>query len=260
MNFGTQPRLTRCHPERSEGSWLVGPPTPTVPAVHTYVVIFCVRLSGANCPSPTPFPAVLISPSQIAENAATLSPAFVTLTNRLKHKSFACLSYRKHPEWGISSCSVNSLNSVLRAARACSPIDPFRALRPVAASPLESTLAGHPANAHSKRLTRSVTPLYPMFTKNPGGGPQPTKPISPGCVLRGVSQEGIVPRSLTMSSCGLNQHSAKRRWKASPVRDPRYFPARRSSLGGASQSNCPLGGETRFNSSKATPAFLRDVM
>jgi hypothetical protein len=42
--------------------------------------------------------------------------------------------------------------------------------------------------------------------------------------------------------------------------DQIHFPARRSNFGGASQTNCPFGGETRFNSINATPAFFRDVM
>ena len=35
--------------------------------------------------------------------------------------------------------------------------------------------------------------------------------------------------------------------------------ARRNNLGGASQINSPFGGETRFNSTSATPAFFNAV-
>src|SRR5271170_2841672 len=56
--------------------------------------------SAVNCPSLTPFPATLTRSSQIAENTATLSPAFATLTDCVKHKSFVCHSYKKHPGWG----------------------------------------------------------------------------------------------------------------------------------------------------------------
>jgi hypothetical protein len=45
----------------------------------------------------TRFPATLTDTSQLAENPATLSPAFATLTRRVKHKSCVCHSYRKHP-------------------------------------------------------------------------------------------------------------------------------------------------------------------
>ena len=38
-----------------------------------------------------------------------------------------------------------------------------------------------------------------------------------------------------------------------------YWPAFRSSFGVASHTSCPLGGDTRLNSNKATPAFLREV-
>jgi len=51
-------------------------------------------------PSVTPFPATLTSHLQLVENAAALSPAFATLTRRVKHKSFVCHSYKKHPGWG----------------------------------------------------------------------------------------------------------------------------------------------------------------
>jgi hypothetical protein len=174
MKFGLQAHLTRCHPERSEGSWLLRPLTPTLLPVHSYAVIFRSRPSGANGPTPTPFPAVLTSPSQIAEITEALSPAFGALGSRVSHKSFACHPYKKHTAWGTPSFSVNSVNSALKPTQACFPNDPFYLVRPVPISPLESTLAGHPANAHSKRLTRFVSPLYPTFTNNPRGLSRPS--------------------------------------------------------------------------------------
>ena len=48
-------------------------------------------------PSVTPFPATLTGHRQLAENTTTLSPAVATLTRRVKHKSFVCHSYKKHP-------------------------------------------------------------------------------------------------------------------------------------------------------------------
>ncbi len=117
---------------------------------HPSVLDF--KLSTFNLFSPTPFPA--------------------TVAHHVNHNPFVCHSCRKHPEWGIPSCSVNSVNSVLRAAQASFPIDRFRAVRSMPASPLESAFAGHPANAHSKGLTQSVSPLYPTFTKKRGGGRQ----------------------------------------------------------------------------------------
>jgi hypothetical protein len=41
----------------------------------------------------TPFPATLTADSQLTQNPATLTPAFVTLAPRVKHKSFVCHSY-----------------------------------------------------------------------------------------------------------------------------------------------------------------------
>ncbi len=48
----------------------------------------------------SPLFATLTSHSQLLENTTTLSPAVATLTSRVKHKSFACHSCRKHPGWG----------------------------------------------------------------------------------------------------------------------------------------------------------------
>jgi len=62
-------------------------------------------------PSVTPFPATLTSHLQLAENAAALSPAFATLTSRVKHKSFVCHSYKKHPGWGYPANRDSPLRS-----------------------------------------------------------------------------------------------------------------------------------------------------
>jgi len=127
VNFGFQPRLRRCHPERSEGSWLVRPLTSTAPfdrsllsnypfiaspshegSAACIVFHFNFRLSTVNLFPLTPFPATHTSPLQIAENTTTLSPAFATLTNRVKHKSFVCHSCKKHPGVGYRPVSVLS--------------------------------------------------------------------------------------------------------------------------------------------------------
>src|SRR5208282_3110601 len=50
--------------------------------------------------APSPFPAALTSTPQLAENAPTLSPAFATLTDRVKAKSCICHSYKKQPGVG----------------------------------------------------------------------------------------------------------------------------------------------------------------
>jgi hypothetical protein len=48
----------------------------------------------------SPFLATLTSHLQLTENTATLSPAFATLADRVRHNSFVCHSYKKHPGWG----------------------------------------------------------------------------------------------------------------------------------------------------------------
>jgi hypothetical protein len=106
-------------PERSEGSALS--------SFNLELSTACPERGRANLPSLSPFPvypelrrATLtrnphscrktppVSPSfatladgpQLAENSTTLSPVPATLTDTVKHKSFACHSYRKHPGWG----------------------------------------------------------------------------------------------------------------------------------------------------------------
>jgi hypothetical protein len=48
----------------------------------------------------SPFLATLASHRQLAENKTSLSRAIGTLIDRVKHKSFVCRSYKKHPGWG----------------------------------------------------------------------------------------------------------------------------------------------------------------
>ena len=48
----------------------------------------------------SPFLVTLASHRQLAENKTALSRTIATLTDRVKHKSFVCHSYKKHPGWG----------------------------------------------------------------------------------------------------------------------------------------------------------------
>jgi hypothetical protein len=71
----------------------------------------------------TPFSATLAGHSQLTENPATLSPAFATLTRRVKHKSFVCHSYKKHRGWGMP------FSSNLRTIETAEPAAIFLATR-----------------------------------------------------------------------------------------------------------------------------------
>src|SRR5579859_3019303 len=55
----------------------------------------CMILAGVS-----PLFAILAKWMQLHENTTTSSLVFATLTSRVKRKSFACHSYRKHPGWG----------------------------------------------------------------------------------------------------------------------------------------------------------------
>jgi len=94
------------------------------PKVYNSSLLPCRLCSLAIVPV-TPFRATLTSHLQLAENAAALSPAFATLTCRVKHKSFVCHSYKKHPGWGgalnresplqcrLLNCQLSTVNFLL---------------------------------------------------------------------------------------------------------------------------------------------------
>src|SRR5580692_5400373 len=66
-----------------------------------------------KCTHLSPLAATLTDQSQLIEESITLSLAFATLTGRVKHKSFVCHSYKKHPGVGIPS--RHSLPSIRHA-------------------------------------------------------------------------------------------------------------------------------------------------
>jgi hypothetical protein len=68
--------------------------------------------------------ATLITLPQISENITTLSPAFATLTSRVKPKSCVCHSYKKHPGWGYTFGPLSLTAS--RTAHHSLPAIPFR--------------------------------------------------------------------------------------------------------------------------------------
>ena len=80
-----------------------------VPTVSSFPSVFAPSRPGVNrhCIAPqkrihvSPSPATLAGSRQLAENTATLSPAFATLTNRVKHKSCVCHSCKKTPGVGV---------------------------------------------------------------------------------------------------------------------------------------------------------------
>lgn len=182
---------------------------------------FNFELSTLNRLLATHFPATHTPLPQVAENAATLSPAFATLTHIVNHNSFACHSYRKHPGWGIPSFSVNSVHSALKPTRAGSPIDPFCVVRSVPASPLESILAGHPANDGFRGHTRSLSPLYATLAKNTGGGPRSPKlaawrVILPRMTVASLRLLNVLRLNLRQPQPGSSRQSAPAR-DASPI-------------------------------------------
>jgi oxygen-dependent protoporphyrinogen oxidase len=103
---------------------------------------FNFKLSTVDVSPITPFPATLTSLSQIAENAATLSPAFATLTSPVNHNPFVCHSYTKHPGWGVPSSSANSVHPALKIAPCRRPSQQkglsYGQLSPVSCQPLFS--------------------------------------------------------------------------------------------------------------------------
>jgi hypothetical protein len=139
----------------------------------------------------TPFPATLTSALQITEKPASLSPAFATLTSRVKHKSRVCHSYKKHPGWRVPFSP--NLRTIKRGEAA--PI--FLATRhsPLATSSvplnlLKSTPIQPSATVASKELTPTSNPLDATVTKNRGRVPSqgtistlvyPLRRVTRGC-------------------------------------------------------------------------------
>ena len=115
-------------------------------------------------PSVTPFPVTLASHLQIAENKTTLSPAVVTLTGCVKHKSFVCHSCKKHGGWGTTSYDQQKRALGLRHIH---PLGKSPAANRQSLSILNATLAsgasGHPrlgvAPSYSPRTIH-----YPLLT------------------------------------------------------------------------------------------------
>jgi hypothetical protein len=102
----------RCRPERSEGSAFRFSPLCAL-SVSAFsfpdVSPLNLKLSTVNFPSLSPFAATLTGFLQLTENKTTLSPAFATLTRRVKLNPFVCHSYKKHPGRGVTPFKPNLL-------------------------------------------------------------------------------------------------------------------------------------------------------
>ena len=122
----------------------------------------------------SPFLATLTRPRQLTEKAGTLSPAFATLTRRVKHKPFVCHSYRKHRGGGIPSLT---LADKVRFPVSCLPL-----LNPLTIHTPENT---------------SVTPVEATLTKTGGvGSLQPSlRPLRVRTPMRAVEGEPFIQAS-----------------------------------------------------------------
>ncbi len=127
------------------------------------------------------FPATLTNSSQLHDNTTTLSPAVATLAGRVRLKSFACHSCKKHPGWGsveqTLACSpfpqLVALDpeapSFATSMQIVLPPSSFPALAPFV-SALESTPTRYPAGVDSRPLTGSLKALDATLTRNRGEG------------------------------------------------------------------------------------------
>jgi len=153
----------------------------------------CQPSNRQSTPCLTPFPATHTPLSQIAENAATLSPAFATLTSRVKHNSCVCHSYRNHPGWGVPRrCMAQNFQPLhppehSRAARR-------RPHSTKSLSPAKSIATRHLASVDSKKLTLVLTLLNATLTKNQGGGSGTAPSPVCGVILLAVVCRVILPR------------------------------------------------------------------
>jgi hypothetical protein len=130
-------------------------------------------LSPFNCFCLTPFLATLTDNTQLAENPATLSPAFATLTHFAQSKSIVCNSYTKSP--GVGGTPGNAH---LRLAPTPPPPN-FQIRRPLQLQPIpQSHLLSFHILLHSfaffctlqKPISRLFNRIRTLSAKYPGGG------------------------------------------------------------------------------------------
>jgi len=127
----------------------------------------------------TPLSATLTVTSQTTENKTTLSSVFATLTSRVKHKSFVCHSYKKHPGWGYIS-RLLSLVPSLFATLLLPPTIPFRM----------RTSPKHTRNSFRFRTSKTQN-LKPFrirtYEKTPGGHPFALPLSAPSAIIVGLA-------------------------------------------------------------------------
>jgi hypothetical protein len=180
------------HPEQSEGfAFRLSPlRAPSFNAFNSCsplpFKIPAFKPSNLQTPlSVSPFPATLTSHCQLAENKTTLSLAVATLTDRVKHKSFVCHSYRKHPGWGytfqfkffsfLNSTTHHSLLSTISFRIRTSKtqhLKPFR-IRTYEKTPGGRTSLLTASGHHLKPLLRLAHPYLCTCKKGPAArGPR----------------------------------------------------------------------------------------
>src|SRR5579859_1788262 len=119
---------------------------------------------------------------QLHESTTTSSLVFATLTSRVKRKSFACHSYRKHPGWGYPLAPRAAVLSSNAAAFDFSPaIPPPPRLRPFPAHQLNLHSAVQSVRHANQRPHRQIPRLI-LHRRNLGREDQselPSPPILP---------------------------------------------------------------------------------
>jgi hypothetical protein len=133
--------------------------------------------SSLATPPLTPFPATLTSNLQPVKNTTTLSPAFATLTRRVKLNSFVCHSYKKHPGRvsailnffvaQTSVCALSRQSASQRSQAKDSQKSKNLAVLPVSSLPRScrdhrsqvtaSVLSLRPVTSHQSPITKSFT-------------------------------------------------------------------------------------------------------
>src|ERR1700726_4983460 len=130
--------------------------------------------------SVSPSFATLTNSSQLHDNTTTLSPAFATLTRRVKHKSFVCHSYKKHRGWGsveqASACfpfqnpaaldpEFQHLSAAPNVRQDVATSFLLAPLPPNPLSPLAATLTKRPVTIDPRPLTESLKRLDATLTR-----------------------------------------------------------------------------------------------
>jgi hypothetical protein len=158
---------------------------------ESHGLAFKARLSPSSDLPPHPGVASLAAILQLAENSATLSPAFATLTCRVRHKSFACHSYKKSP--GVRT-------PLLRRSLASKRSHSLRTSRSFFSYSYELFCTAQNSNSNALSIFHTLSQKHPGWgihrTQPPHFHHRPLPPSSLFAIVTAARRDGLIQRGL----------------------------------------------------------------